>query len=340
LRAVVLEASERLRIDVRPPPEPRPGEVLIDVASTGICGTDVSIYRGKIPVRYPLVMGHEIFGRVASSGDASFHPGTRVVVDPVVSCDACFWCSKGQSNLCPNGALLGRDRDGGFRDLMAVPAANVYTVPEGISDSVAALIQVLTVCVHAQRDAPIYPGDSTLVIGLGVCGLIHLQIAKARGASPVIGITRSASKRALAEQLGADLTLDAADPGLNTKIRTATDGRAPDIAIESAGYVETLARAIELVRPGGRIVLFGTITATSGSLPFYQLYLKEITITNPRAAKPEDFPVALRLAAAGAVQLEPLISHSFPLEAAQQAIDTTQHSETMKVMLDHRGDRS
>jgi 2-desacetyl-2-hydroxyethyl bacteriochlorophyllide A dehydrogenase len=340
LRAVVLEARETLRIDERPPPESGPGEVLVDVAWTGICGTDVSIYTGKIPVRHPLVMGHEIFGRIASPGGAPFASDTRVVVDPVLSCGVCFWCAKGQSNLCPSGALLGRDRDGGCRDRMAVPSANVHPVPDTIEDSVAALIQVLTVCLHGQRDAPVYPGDSALVIGLGVSGLLHLQVAKARGARPLIGVTRSASKRALAEELGADVTLDPADPLLDDKVRAATEGRGPDVAIECAGYVETFARAIELVRPGGRMVGFGTITATSGSLPFYLLYLKEIALTNPRAAKPEDFPVAIGLAADGAVRLEPLISHFFPLEAAQEAITTAQRTGTMKVMLDHGGDRS
>jgi L-iditol 2-dehydrogenase len=262
-----------------------------------------------------------------------------VIVDPAISCGSCHVCSKGQVNLCPEGALLGRDRDGGFRQTVAVPISNVYEVPDGIADAVAPLLQVLTTCTHAQRNAPVFPGDSVLVIGLGVSGLLHLQLAKARGARPLIGITRSSSKRALAQQLGADLTLDAADPDLADRVREATNGRGPDVVIECVGKVETLARAIELVRIGGRVVLFGTITADRGALPFYLLYLKEVTLTNPRAAKPEDFPTAIELVSSGAVKLEPLVSHVFPLAATQEAIDTVRSGEALKVMLDHVRDR-
>jgi L-iditol 2-dehydrogenase len=343
LRAVVLEAPETIRVDDRPSPTPGPGEVLVDIITTGICGTDLSIYAGKIPVRHPLVMGHEMFGRISAGGahddSATSKSGARVIVDPVISCGTCYLCSKGQGNLCPDGALLGRDRDGGLRETVAVPISNVYEVPDGIADAVAPLLQVLTTCTHAQRSVPLFPGDSALVIGLGVSGLLHLQLAKARGARPLIGITRSSSKRVLAQQLGADLTLDPADPDLADRVRESTQGRGPDVVIECVGKVETLAQAIELMRTGGRVVLFGTITADRGALPFYLLYLKEVTLTNPRAAKPEDFPTAIELVSSGAVKLEPLVSNTFPLAATQEAIDTVRSGEALKVMLDHVRDR-
>ncbi|MDQ3940203.1 MAG: alcohol dehydrogenase catalytic domain-containing protein, partial [Actinomycetota bacterium] len=114
-------------MDDRPAPSPKAGEVVVELATSGICGTDLSIYSGKISVHHPRVMGHEMFGHVGSSADGTA-PGARVVVDPAVSCGTCYWCSKGQTNLCARGALLGRDRDGGFVDEIAVPAANVYEV--------------------------------------------------------------------------------------------------------------------------------------------------------------------------------------------------------------------
>lgn len=328
-------------MDDRSAPSAGPGDVLITLSTTGICGTDLSIYSGKITVRHPLIMGHEMCGRVAAAPDAfTSTANARVVIDPAVCCGTCFWCSKGQTNLCPNGALLGRDRDGGFTEQIAVPAANVYEVPDAISDSAAPLLQVLAVCIHGQRNAPISPGDSVLIIGLGVSGLLHLQVARSRGAGTLIGITRSASKRAVAERLGADLTLDPSDPDLKAKVADVTEGRGPDVIIDCAGQVETLASAIDLVRPGGQVVLFGTITADRGALPFYSLYLKELTVTNPRSAKPEDFPAAIELAASGRVQLEPLITNTFPLEGAQEAIEMTKNSATLKVILDHAERRS
>ncbi|HYZ46821.1 MAG TPA: zinc-binding dehydrogenase, partial [Actinomycetota bacterium] len=259
----------------------------------------------------------------------------RVIVDPAVSCGTCYWCTKGQSNLCPRGALLGRDRDGGFADQISVPRANVHPVPGSIGGREAPLLQVLAVCVHAQRTAPLFPGDSALVLGLGVSGLLHLQLLRARGARPVIGVTRSAAKRALAGELGADLTLDPADPALGEKVHEATGARGPDVVIESVGRVDTFASAIDLVRSGGHLVLFGTITAEHGTLPFYKLYLKELTITNPRAAKPEDFPAAAELAASGRVQLAPLVTHTFPLTQAQRAMEATRDNGTLKVILEH-----
>jgi L-iditol 2-dehydrogenase len=338
LRAVVLEAPESLAVEDRSPREPGRGEVELDVSSTGICGTDVSIFSGKIPVRHPRILGHEIAGVVASLGDdvEGLAPGARVVVDPNLYCGHCYQCSKGQENICPNGALLGRDRDGAFRDRIVVPASNVYGLPNGVSELVAPLIQVLTVCAHGQRGAPLFPGDSALILGLGVTGLLHTQIAKARGASPLIGVTRSESKRRLAGQLGADLVLDAADDRLDDRIKEATSGRGPDVVIECVGLVETLARSIRWVRIGGHVVLYGTITAREGALPFYQLYYKEVTLTNPRAAKPEDFPSSLDLVAGGCVRLEPMVTDTFPLERAAEAIEAARQSSTLKVILDHR----
>jgi 2-desacetyl-2-hydroxyethyl bacteriochlorophyllide A dehydrogenase len=343
LRAVVLEAPESLALTEREEVRAGSGEVLIDISATGICGTDVSIFAGKIPVQHPLVMGHEMVGRVVEVGAnvrrTDLAPGTRVVVDPNLYCGVCYQCSKGQANICPAGALMGRDRDGAFRDAIAVPASNVYPLPEKIEDLVAPLIQVLTTCVHGQRTAPLFAGDSALVLGLGVTGLLHLQVARARGASPLIGVTRSDSKRRLGEALGADLTLDAEDPRLDERIREATSGRGPDVVIECVGQVKTLAQAIRWARIGGHVMLFGTITADRGELPFYQLYYRQITWTNPRAAKPEDFPAAIDLASRRAVRLERLVTDTLPLEKAADAIAATTRRSSLKVILDHHGRR-
>jgi 2-desacetyl-2-hydroxyethyl bacteriochlorophyllide A dehydrogenase len=340
LQAVVLNAPEHVSLEQRADPVPGSGEVVVETLTSGICGTDVSIFSGKIPVRHPLVMGHEMFGRVIAVGpDVTDVPaGRRVVVDPSISCGRCYQCSKGQANLCPNGALLGRDRDGGFAGAVAVPARNIHFLPDAIEDVVAPLIQVLTTCMHGQRNGSIYPGDAVVILGLGVTGLMHLQLARARGAAPLIGITRSASKRVLAEKLGADLALEANDD-VRDHILDATAGRGPDVVIECVGKVETFARAIELVRIGGRIVMFGTMTATRGELPLYQLYYKEIVITNPRAAKPEDFPAAIALTASRAVELAPLISHTFPLARAGEAIDMARSGSALKIVMDHSGAR-
>jgi L-iditol 2-dehydrogenase len=337
--AVVLAAPERLEVADQPEPRAAPGEALVRIATSGICGTDLSIYKGKIPVGYPRVLGHEFIGMVEDvDGPAppGVKAGTRVIVDPNIYCGRCYQCVKGQNNICTAGALMGRDRDGGFCELVSVPASNLYPLPDAIRDEVAPLLQVVTVCVHGQRMVDIFPGDFVLVIGLGVTGLLHTQIAKARGAAVVVGITRSEAKRELAARLGADVVLDPAAPGLADAVREATGGRGFDVAIESAGTAATLAQAIELARIGGRVMAYGTIGAATEPLPYYQMYFKELEIVSPRAAKPEDFAPSLDLVAGGAVQLEPILSDTFPLAHAGDALEAIKRGGPLKVVLDHR----
>src|SRR5437762_9996147 len=170
-------------------------------------------------------MGHERFGEVVDAGDAeALRPGDRVIIDPELYCGACFHCRLGQTHLCPNGMLVGRDTNGGFAEYLNAPASHVFQVPDSIDSRTAPMIQVLTTCLHAQRQVDIFPAESVVVYGLGVTGQLHVQLAKARGASPVIGVTRSARKRALAETLGADVTI-AGGADAAAKVREATEGR-------------------------------------------------------------------------------------------------------------------
>ena len=143
--------------------------------------------------------------------------------------------------------------------------------------------------MHAQRQIQIFPGESVAVLGLGVTGQLHVQLAKARGASPVIGVTRSAHKRELAETLGADLTIPGGD-GAIEQVREATEGRGADVVIETTGVLPSLAAAVDMARSGGRLLLFGIITAKEGALPFYDLYFKELALISARVAKGEDYP--------------------------------------------------
>jgi L-iditol 2-dehydrogenase len=337
MHAMVLRgAGDLAKAQVDAPPRV-PGQVIVRVTHSGICGTDLKIFTGAIPVAYPRIMGHEMSGEVVDAGGClDFGPGDRVIIDPVLSCGGCLNCRAGQTNLCPTGVLLGRDADGGFADYVAVPRAQVFRLPETIDPRIAPAIQVLTTCVHAQRRVAIFPGQSVVVSGLGMTGQLHVQLAKARGAYPVIGITRSMWKRELASQLGADVTLGAGD-GLAARIAAANGGRAPDVVIETTGIVRSIADAITMVRPGGTLVLFGITTASEAPLPFYQLYYKELAIVNARAAKAEDFPDAIDLVARGRVMLMPLVTQLMPLRDLAAAIGLLKSDVDgrMKVVMVH-----
>ena len=336
MKAMVLKAPGELVLDEVSRPGASAGYVLIRVTHTGICGTDLKIFSGAIPVKYPRIMGHEMIGEVVE-GSGAFRPGDRVIVDPELFCGSCFHCRIGQTHLCPNGMLLGRDANGGFAEYVSAPADHVFRLPDSIDSRTGPLIQVLTTCLHAQRLANISPGESVVVLGLGVTGQLHVQLAKARGASPVIGITRSAAKRELAQKLGADLTL-ASGEGAIQKGLEATEGRGADLIIDTTGAIPSLAEAIHMVRFGGRLLLFGIITATEGALPFYQLYFKELTLINARVAKSEDYPESIDLVQRGIVRLEPLVSHVMPFRELETAIGMlrSEDGQRMKIILEHR----
>jgi len=335
MKAMVLSAPRELALGEVARPQVGPGQVLVRVTHTGVCGTDLKIFSGAIPVRYPRIMGHEMIGEVADSGDSDFKAGDRVIVDPELFCGACFHCRVGQTHLCPKGMLLGRDANGGFAEYLSAPAGQVFHLPKSIESRTAPLIQVLTTCLHSQRLVNIFPGESVVVLGLGVTGQLHVQLAKARGAR-VIGVTRSAAKRELAQTLGADMTF-AGGEGAIEKVREVTEGRGPDMVIETTGVLSALSDAVTMVRFGGRILMFGIITATEGKLPFYQLYFKELALINGRVAKPEDYPNSIDLVERGAVRLAPLVSNILPLGELPAAMSMlgSDDGQRMKIILEH-----
>ena len=336
MKAMVLTAPGALALEEVAQPDPAAGQVLVRVTHSGICGTDYKIFNGSIPVRYPRIMGHEMTGEVVDAGGSAVRPGDRVIVDPELFCGTCFHCGIGQTHLCPQGMLLGRDANGGFAEYLTAPASQVFTLPDAIDRRAAPMIQVLTTCVHAQRQIDIMPGEYVVVLGLGVTGQLHVQLAKARGAT-VIGVTRSADKLAMAATLGADITIPGGERAVQ-KVREATEGRGADVVIETTGVVPQLAAAVEMVRSGGRILMFGIITAKEGALPFYDLYYKEIALINARVAKSEDYPDAIDLVQNGVVRLEPLISDVMPLRELKAAIGmlgSDGGGQRMKIILDH-----
>src|SRR5580704_8491088 len=337
MKAMVLRAPRELAADNVAIPKLSAGQVLVRVTHSGVCGTDLKIYNGAIPVGYPLIMGHEATGEVVDAGgNEGVRTGDRVIMDPELFCGVCFQCRAGQTHLCPNGQLLGRDADGGFAEYVAAPASHVFPLPDSIDSRTAPLVQVLTTCLHAQRQVNIFPAESVVVFGLGVTGQLHVQLAKARGASPVIGVTRSAAKRELAEKLGADLTVPGGDGAIDA-VREATGGRGADVIIETTGVLASVAAAVAMARPGGRLLLFGIITAKEGALPFYDLYFKELALVSARVAKSEDYPAALALVERGQVRLEPLISDVMPLAELDTAIGMlgSDSARRMKIILDH-----
>lgn len=330
MKAVQVTAPSELKVTEVPEPA---GDELVLVRShlVGVCGTDVKVFTGAIPVEYPRIMGHELIGEVVSApAGSSLSSGTRVLIDPASACGTCDLCHRGRPHLCRHAGLMGREMEGVFAEYVAVPETRLLPVPEKVSEEGAGVLQVLGTCVHAQRAVNVFPGQVAAVIGLGVAGQLMVQLLRERGVS-VVGITRSQWKLDLAAQHGAAATTT---PDRAEEVLAAlTDGRGPDLVVEAAGTERTLAQAIELVGIGGEVLVFGTLTGGNEGLPYYQLYFKELTLYNPRAALPGDYARGVQLAAAGRLELEPLVTHRLTLDEAEEAFRVVNDPSSLKVLM-------
>ena len=336
MRAALLTEPNNLNITEVDTPICGENDVLVKISHVGICGTDTKIFDGGIPSNLPIVMGHEAVGEIIKGNavDGS-KVGESVIIDPVLHCGTCFYCNRADTHLCENGGLLGREVNGVFAEYVAAPAKNVFALGGKINETEAPLIQVMTTVLHAQNRANIHPGEVVVVLGLGVTGLLQIQVAKALGAKTVIGVSRNSHKRQLAVSMGADAAVDHGE-GAKAEVLDYSDGRGADVVIEAIGYVSLLAEAMELSRVGGKIIPFGIYSATEGNLPFYEFYFKELNIINARAALPSDFPACIKLVEEGKVNLAPFITHRFPLNDLSDAIKLLMmpSDERLKVILE------
>jgi threonine dehydrogenase-like Zn-dependent dehydrogenase len=335
MRAALLE--EPGRVAVRDVPSPvAGGRALVRVAQASLCATDLKIAEGQTPVQVPRVLGHEMTGWVETAGPTAAVPaGTRVLVNPALFCGRCDLCTRDLPNLCRNGGLMGRDADGGFAEFVAVAESQLHPVPATVPDAEAALLQVLSTCVHAQSGLRSSLGDRAAVIGLGVTGLLHVQLLRARGVQTIIGITRSPRNQSLALKLGA--TVAVAPQAAPEVVQDATNGRGVDVAIECAGTAATLAQAMRLTGAGGTVLAFGITAPSADGMPTYEWYYKELTIVSPRAARPRDCDLAVSLCAERRLDLAPLITARFPLAHLEEALRACHDPAQLKIIIDVAG---
>ena len=318
-------------------PTPSANELLVEVKATAICGTDVHIYAGDMPVAYPRVPGHEVAGVVKELGAdvTAFSIGDAVVINPNLNCNSCERCLLGKENLCANIELMGRETDGVLRQFLTIPHTNAFKLPSHITFAEGALLQPLSTVVHAQRLAAIRPSESVVVVGQGASGLMHTQLSKLAGAYPVIAIGRSQWKLDLAEQMEADIVVSAAQQDPVAQVLELTDGQGADVVIEAAGTPETIQQAIEMTKPGGRMIGFGISSRPLPSLDVFRMYLRETTITFPRATTRADFQRTVTLMASKRLNLKPLITQEYALEDAAAAFQFAeeQQSKVLRVVI-------
>ena len=302
------------------------------VKAAGLCGTDYRIWSGDRPVRYPLIMGHEFIGEVAAVGQGvrNVKPGDPVAVEPNYSCNTCSLCLEGKRNLCPKRTAVGIDVDGGFAQLARVPARCCWPAPSGLSAAQLLLTEPLAVVVRAVARAEVKPGATAAVLGVGTLGLLALQVLRARGAR-VLAVGRTERRLDLARQLGAE-AVHALTGGPGGEAARAFSGReGVDVVVETAGTPGAVMEAIELARPGGRVVLTG-LPHEPSQVDFFWVVRRELTLIGSMIYQ-DEFPEAMRLLKDGAVRVDPLVTHRFSLDGIQDAFAAHSQPDSIKVVL-------
>jgi 2-desacetyl-2-hydroxyethyl bacteriochlorophyllide A dehydrogenase len=288
VKAIIWQGPERMTVEEQPePPDPAPGDVILRPQAVGICGSEVEGYLGHMGNRTPpLVMGHEFAGTVVAAGaGAEEWVGRRVAVNPIESCGSCRLCRAGQENLCPRRTLIGIHSSGAFADLVRAPAANALVLPDGVSARVGALVEPLANGVHAVRlGLAGHEVEHAVVLGAGTIGLVTLQAARLAGIPHVAVVEPQAQRREQARALGADAVHgDARD--------AKPDDLGADLVLDAVGAQATRAAALELLRPGGRVVYVG-LAADDTTLGFHAVVRGQLTLQGSYAYTMADYEQA------------------------------------------------
>ena len=312
-----------------------PDEVLIHIRASAICGSDLHIFKGKHPsAPLPCTIGHEFSGDVEAVGEqvTAIRPGQRVTVEPCVVCGTCDACRHGDYGYCEHISYTYRMGDGAMADFIVVRAPYVYPLPEGLGYEEGALIEPLSVAVHAVRRANIQMGETVLVIGAGAIGMLVAALCRRRGAGEVIISDMSDARLAMAKALGATTAVNVAQTDLEAYIAEHTHGKGVQKSFECVGCQATFLQAMNTLCRNGTATVVGIYENPQITIPASRFVTHEIHVQGSQGYC-WDFPVALKLA--GELPLQKLVTHVFPLEQLQAALETCLDREkgAVKVIL-------
>jgi 2-desacetyl-2-hydroxyethyl bacteriochlorophyllide A dehydrogenase len=342
MRAVTFQAPGEVRVDERPDPEPgAPGDAVIRVEASGICGSDLHIYHGRVQIEPGFVIGHEYVGTVLAVGDdvAGVAVGDRVLGTYCTACGECFFCRRGDFHKCDEGRVFGHGAtlgslQGAQAEMLLVPSADLTLrkVPDGVSDEVALFAgDVMGTGYHAVVETGLEPGGSLAVLGLGPVGLCAVQAAKAAGAAEVIAIDTVDDRLRMAEAFGATavhLTED--DP--RSAVKAATEGRGVDATVDAVGHPDVLALACRITRKAGTVSATG-VYAEPIELHMGIVWIKALTLKTGHANVIRHVDPVLAALAAGELDPAPLVTHRMTLDDAPEAYEIYDRREALKIVL-------
>lgn len=319
MKALLLTEYKKFEFTEVPAPEVGPGDVLIKVSACGICGSDIHGMDGSSGRRIPpLIMGHEASGVIEAVGDqvSGWQAGDRVTFDSTISCGQCYFCRRGEINLCDDRRVLGVSCDdyrqhGAFAEYVVVPPRILYRLPDTLSFEEAAFVEPVSIAVHAVDRTPISLSDTAVVVGSGMIGLLVIQALRAAGCGTIIAVDLDPAKLELAVALGADEGLRSDEVDVPGEVMRRTEGRGADLAFEVVGITPTLQLAVASVKKGGSVTLVGNLAAQA-ELPLQAVVTRELTLYGSCASQGE-YPACLEMIARGDIDVKPLMSAVAPL---------------------------
>ena len=319
MKALVLEEYNRMTYKEVPEPVLGPNDVLVKVKACGICGSDVHGMDGSTGRRIPpLIMGHEASGIIADTGTdvQNIAPGERVTFDSTVYCGSCFYCRRGDINLCDDRRVLGVSCDeyrqnGAFAEFVAVPQHVIYPLPEKIGFEQSAMVEPCSVAFHAVERTAASVKDTAVVVGVGIIGLLVVQILRSGGWQQIIAVDIEPEKLKLACRVGADAGLNPDSEDVISRIKKMTEERGADASFDAVGINASLKTAMNSLRKGGVLTLIGNLSAKV-ELPLQAVVTGEITLNGSCASRGE-YPACLEMIAGGAVDVDSLMTAVAPL---------------------------
>ena len=339
MRALVKTAPGPGHIELRDWPEPNagPGQVKLQIAACGICGTDIHIINGTWGCRPPVVLGHEWCGIVVDTGPGVRHLaiGDRVVAsNPAQTCGVCYYCNAGNPFMCPDRVSAGYMIDGAFADFLCIDARRCHSLPDHVTFREAALGEPLAVAIHAAIErTTVHAGDLVLISGPGAIGLLTMQIAKLEGARVIIaGLARDKRRLDCARELGADMLVNVEEHNVVDIVRSESHGRGADLVYECSGNALSLAHCWQAVRKGGTLSPLGVYPGPFET-DFNSIMMKELNVIGSYGYVWTSWERTVQLLAEHRINVNAMISHEFTLEEYQQAFEVTQDGSGIKVVI-------
>jgi L-iditol 2-dehydrogenase len=342
----VLKKYPRSGIEIEDIPKPgiADDEVLIKVKAAAICGSDLGIYKytpAYSKMKLPVVLGHEFSGEIVKTGSRvkDFKHGDRVLSESVKACGKCGFCKQGRSNLCDESTLFGIHTDGAFAEYVSVPYLLLHRIPDGMSYEEAALVEPLSNAVHFVRDITSFRVDDYVVVhGCGPIGLFSAQLFKLGGARVILtGLSDDKARFDVAKKLGIE-TLDIQHNDLNQRVMDDTNGQGADVAFVAVGEPTAVEQALNLTKKREQITVVG-IFGEKVSLDLTWLVRRELKIHGAYDARPENFPLSIKLISEGKINVEKVLTHKFGLDEAEEAFKVALERSGGKVEFIPKGSR-